>query len=304
MDSQHALRISIASADTQTDALRLVFRQLSDEDRAAQVAQLLSQTAPDQAAEPLVLEARRGGQLVGALLVQIHPGSTAAVWPGKVDQGEPTSTIGELLSAATDMLAARGVRIAQALLEGGSEADEEQFRQAGFRHTADLLYLVSPAAAFPDSPPAGNLEFEPYDPANHGRLARIVEATYEGTLDCPSLDGVRAIEDVLAGYRATGAFDPQRWLIARHSGHDIGCLLLTDHPEADQWELVYMGLTPESRGRGWGIGMVRHAQWLSRQAGRSRLVLAVDAANAPALTGYAEAGFSAWDRRSVYLRVF
>jgi RimJ/RimL family protein N-acetyltransferase len=32
--------------------------------------------------------------------------------------------------------------------------------------------------------------------------------------------------------------------------------------------------------------------------------LAVDAANEPAIAAYAAAGFQAWDRRRVYLRVF
>ena len=36
---------------------------------------------------------------------------------------------------------------------------------------------------------------------------------------------------------------------------------------------------------------------------RQRLVLAVDAANEPALRTYAAAGFQAWDRRSVFIRV-
>ena len=41
----------------------------------------------------------------------------------------------------------------------------------------------------------------------------------------------------------------------------------------------------------------------ARQAERKRLVLAVDAANEPALRMYAAAGFQAWDRRSVFVRV-
>ena len=43
---------------------------------------------------------------------------------------------------------------------------------------------------------------------------------------------------------------------------------------------MYMGLTPESRGRGWGLAVTRHAQWLAGQSGRERMVLAADAANA------------------------
>jgi ribosomal protein S18 acetylase RimI-like enzyme len=63
-----------------------------------------------------------------------------------------------------------------------------------------------------------------------------------------------------------------------------------------------MGVVPEARGQGLGISIVRHAQYLARAAGRERLVLAVDAANEPAIAVYAAAGFVCWDRRSVFLR--
>jgi ribosomal protein S18 acetylase RimI-like enzyme len=99
-------------------------------------------------------------------------------------------------------------------------------------------------------------------------------------------------------------FDPQRWLIVGEGRHDIGCLLLADYPRDDQWELVYMGLVREARGRGLGAAIVRHAQWLARQAERSRLVLAVDADNWPAIAVYVACGFVTWDHRSVYVRVF
>ena len=60
---------------------------------------------------------------------------------------------------------------------------------------------------------------------------------------------------------------------------------------------------PAARGRGWGLEVVRHAQWLSGQASRNRLILAVDAANEPALRIYAAAGFQSWDQKSVYVLV-
>ena len=173
-----------------------------------------------------------------------------------------------------------------------------------YNRLSELLYLVSPNSEFPTSPPATSLEFESYSPANHQRLARIVEATYQQTLDCPQLDGIRDVEDVLAGYRASGVFDASRWLIVRHDGADVGCLLLGDFPENDNWELVYMGVTPSARGHGWGIELVRYAQWRAGQAGRARLVLAVDAANGPAIRLYAAAGFQAWERRTVFVKIF
>ena len=182
-------------------------------------------------------------------------------------------------------------------------ADAEALLAAGFQHVSDLLYLVCLADDFPTHPPCPELQFEPYSPALHARFAQLVDATYEDTLDCPAVNGVRDVDDVLQGYRATGHFSPKRWFIVRHQGEEIGCLILTDYPEHATWELIYLGLLPAARGRGWGVGIVRHALWLAGQASRNRLVLAVDAANEPALRMYAAAGFQAWDQTSVYIRV-
>ena len=104
------------------------------------------------------------------------------------------------------------------------------------------FYLVSPKETFPTILPTTPLVFEPYREADHGRLARIIEATYEGTFDCPRLQGARDTDDVLAGYRSTGEFDPCRWLIVRHADRDVGCVLCADHPQFDNMELLYMGL--------------------------------------------------------------
>jgi hypothetical protein len=48
---------------------------------------------------------------------------------------------------------------------------------------------------------------------------------------------------------------------------------------------------------------VRRAQSLAAEAHATCLLLAVDAANEPAVAMYAAAGFAAWDRRSVLVRL-
>jgi ribosomal protein S18 acetylase RimI-like enzyme len=69
-------------------------------------------------------------------------------------------------------------------------------------------------------------------------------------------------------------------------------------------ELLYLGLIPEVRGRGWGKQLVRHAQWLTRRAGRRQLVTAVDSANLPAVQTYTAMDFQAWQRRRLYIKRF
>jgi mycothiol synthase len=295
------LRIQKASAGDQVEALKLLFSYLPNADCDKQVTRFLAESAHSPPAGLWV--AYRHQRLVAAGLAQIQPGKTAIISLPRLAADEPVEAARGLLATIVADLSREGVRLAQALLETDHGPDADLLSACGFPHVSNLLYLVSVNGSFPVSRPNDGLEFAEARADKPQRMTRLVERTYRGSLDCPALDGVRQIEDVLEGYRASGVFDPTRWIIARHRDADIGCLLLTDHPRDNQWELLYMGVVPEARGHGFGVAMARYAQWLTRAARRNRLVLAVDAANMPAIAAYAAAGFVAWDHRSVYLRI-
>lgn len=294
-----ALEITPVPTSQSAEAFALLLRDLAEHDRVEQTRAFMSGGALDG-----LLHARRGDQLVGVVFFQLQPGQTAIVWPPRLAAGEPDETADRLLEAANRKMAASDVAMANVLLETVSETDDAVLFAGGYQPLAKLLYLVCGEEEFPPARPSGPLEYEPYTEAEHDRLVRLVEATYVETLDCPRLNNVRRTEDVLAGYRQTGVFDPSRWLFVRHQGKDVGCLIVTDHPEHGSCELIYMGVTATSRGHGWGKNIARHAQWLTALAGRPRLVLAVDAANSPAIDMYTSVGFHAWDRRTVYGKVF
>jgi GNAT superfamily N-acetyltransferase len=248
--------------------------------------------------------------ILGAIWLQPQDGRVANVLAPVVDRALATILADRvahvLLEDAVCIAKSGGVRLVQALLETDSNITShltaKRFQRAGFIQLAELLYLVSSPDAFPTAAPAEHLQFEPWAAAMSARFEAIIERTYVGTCDCPQLNGVRLTSEVLASYRSVGQFDPQRWLIVRHAGQDIGCLLITEHPQKI-WELVYMGLVPEARGHGYGLDITRHGQWLARQAGANRFALAVDATNAPAIRSYAAAGLKTWDRRAAWLRI-
>jgi mycothiol synthase len=244
----------------------------------------------------------RGERLVGVMRVGVQPGRTATISPPRTIAAEFPSTSQELLSAVLSNLAHEDVRLVQALLATDAADDAAVLTQAGLAHWADLNYLVSLKPALAEGVEAVGLELTPYRPADRADWQRLIARTYIGSLDCPGIEGLRTMDDVLDGYQATGVFDPRRWLWARQAGDDVGCLLLADDPAQSQWEVTYLGVVPEARGRGFGLSLIRHAQWMTHHAGRQRLVLAVDAANHPALAIYERAGFLHWDRRLIYLR--
>ena len=284
--------------------------------------------------------ARQEGRLIGATWAQPQPGNVAMVWPARLISDAPTANCGAtagrdtaktpaaglsesvalaLMTRIDAFLTEKAVRVAQSLLSNEQSVEAERLAMAGLTYATDLLYLVAGTAQFPREAPATGLNFVTLDQVGRARLMAVVERTYHETLDCPQLNGVRSIDEVLAGYQAAGQFSPRRWLLARQSGaldqadgneplgaaalDDVGCLLLADHPEHGQFEIIYMGIVPEARGREVGQRICQWAEWLTREAGREWLVAAVDAANRPAVAMYAAAGFSIVERRSVFLRI-
>jgi mycothiol synthase len=300
LDDKH-LRLKLVAHGEVAPVLALLFPHAG----ANQRRQLATQ---HHAAEPprlLLWAAYRGSRLCGALRIHVQPGRTAVVAAPSLVSAEPRETSLALLRRGLERLAAEGVQWVQALSSPGDAQETRLWQAAGFRYVTDLAYLVSLSANFPTEP-ADGLTFTPYSPQLHARLSQVIERTYIDSLDCQSVGFSRPVDEVLAGYRALGPFDPARWLVASDGASgsvgDVGCLLLADDPDNKQWELVYLGVVPEARSRGLGLTMTRHAQWLTRCAGRGRLVLAVDATNSPALRVYDAAGFVGWDKRSVFVR--
>ncbi len=303
-DNSQTLQICPVSPEGRSAALELAFGYLSHEDCIRQIDEISSASPTAAGARDGLFGAYRGGKLVGSIFSQIQPGKYAQVWLPRLDRNEAPPTAVGLLQAVVEWLDQCPVRMAQILLEAVTAEEEKTLCQGGFDYLTDLLYLVCPEDDFPRAHLPSPLQFEVYNSQNHNRLAQVVDATYQDTLDCPILNHVRQLDDVLEGYRATGEFSSDRWLIVRHENRDVGCLLLTDHPKYENMELVYMGVIPADRGRHWGADIARRAQWIARQAGRSRLVLAVNACNRPAIDMYASVGFRTWDRRRVYYHIF
>ncbi len=283
-------------------ALAMLVSRETAAEQAGRIASIVTALRQGDVCNDTLVGAKRGEKLVAVAWGQVMRGKTVLLWPARLGPGEDES-IGDQLQRFLDtQLAANGIRLAQAVVPDRMHTDAKRLARVAYTHAADLLYLASVLGQVRD-PPA-DLEFEPYQEEERSRLSALVERTYIDTLDVPALDAVRDIEDVLDGYQQSGEFSPERWFFIRSKGQDVGCVLLNDHPHQQQWELVYMGIVPEARGNGWGSQATRFAQRLATDAGRQRLILAVDAANDPAISAYTRAGFFELLRRSVFLKIF
>ena len=295
-------QIRPARTDEAAEALSLLYRSRRDEDRYAEVAAGLTSLRSGRVASESLFVACRGGQLVGVVWAILAPGRTAVVVPPQITSGEPEETATALFDRADRFLTGAEVRLAQSLLVRGDRAAEQRLTQSGFQRAAEMSYMACLLSESHSTAPTSELTFVQYRPEQRARLAELIEQTYVGTLDCPALNGLRRIEDVVDGYRATGSSGHRYWYFAQSQQRDVGCLLLADFPEYDQMELVYTGLVPSARGMGLGRVLTHQAQWIARRIGRSRMVLGVDTDNGPAIRTYVSAGFFACDERVVWIK--
>lgn len=280
----------------------MVFSGENRQHRMAQVAALLTGHSRGLVDLSELLIASRGEQMVGASLAVVGAGAAAQYWPVQLVGGENETTAERLYEAQESRLRGAGVRFVQTFLPKDSRHDARRLEQFGFAFACDLVWL---ACRLPDSgvsPPGEELQFSEYD-GDQARMAGLVERTYEQSLDCPRLNRQRATLDVLAGYHAAHPLRTSRWWYVRQNGRDVGCLLLADQAECQQLEIVYFGLAPEFRGRGWGMAITRFAQWFAAARGRRRVSLAVDAENAYAHRIYSRAGLTPFDLRRVFTKV-
>src|SRR5215472_17267713 len=66
---------------------------------------------------------------------------------------------------------------------------------------------------------------------------------------------------------------------------------------AGSWDLYFVAMYPEFRGRGLGSELLSHAEKIARESGASRMSIIVEDANAGALRLYLRHGFAEWARR-------
>jgi GNAT superfamily N-acetyltransferase len=247
-------------------------------------------------------------EIAWAVFALVNPGRTLLLLgPGYVPEA-PNATVAavHLIHTVSAHYHKRGVHLAQVLLAPRAPALRQLYEACEFRHIADLMYLqatVRPQhkkhaeAALPEG-----FCWRTYSDKTHAQFSAIIADSYEQSLDCPALNGLRNVEDVLTGHRAAGEFDPGLWFMLCRGDLAQGVLLLSPSSQADTMELVYLGLPPAARGQKLGDVLMRQALSVTAARGLARLSLAVDSINAPALGLYYRHGMRRVSVKSALLR--
>ncbi|MGE3804986.1 MAG: GNAT family N-acetyltransferase [Gemmataceae bacterium] len=295
-----------ARVDELAEAFRLVACCAEESERERRVAAGLELVRRGELDRGGILVVRGPGGLRGAIVCTPLIGGGSLIWPPQTrDRNERLLLEDQLMQEALHWLKLRGVKLVQALLTGHELESGQPLLRAGFQHVTALEYLRH-WLELPLATLGGReqLRYEVYDQHTEQLLHETLLRTYEQTQDFPEVNGVRTIEEIVAGHRAQGLHDPQLWWLALHRDEAVGVLLLTAMPDGDGWDVIYLGVVPEARGRGFGRELALKAVYETRLAEQRQLTLSVDARNQPARKLYENVGFECHDQREVFLLVW
>ena len=315
-----SVSISPAIIEEREAACRLLVgvHPAADRDRAARRYLELFDSGELEPAGLFVARSEAGA-IRGAMVVQAMPGALGLAWPPTADRGRDRTAIeDELVAASCGWLRSRGAKVCQAFARELERDSHAPLVRYGFQHIArlaDFRCELGDGAA-PDS----GLIFEPYGPANRDAFAATLLATFEGSLDCPEVTGSRTDSELLDGYiepdsqcehwfyvliAGRASDGPDEPLLARRANEAstklVGVVLLDRAGEPGAFDLTYLGIAPNFRGRRLGAELVKFARRYAKNAGAKTLLLSVDSRNEPALRLYRTLEFQASGERSVFL---
>jgi ribosomal protein S18 acetylase RimI-like enzyme len=270
---------------------------------AAHVAEFVQSSAYRRIDLNQMWVAEVGGHVVWAALPMVSPGRTMLLLSSPPVDKPVLHPASRLVDCICDHFSRQDVHLAQVLIEPEYAHARLFYGQHGFKEIAELIYLQGFASRNANPPVLPEpLRLLPYSPQTHPLFVDAISRSYRQSLDCPALSGLRDMEDVVAGHKATGDFDPALWQLLVGNEHPLGVVLLSRIPQTDAMELVYLGLAPEARGRGLGRLLMQEAVHLVLADSRRRLSLAVDSRNSPALKLYFQMGMQRITARVAMIR--
>jgi mycothiol synthase len=298
--------IRTVAREDRSKALALLFSGFPAHELEERISSTLAAVEAGRLSLDGLLWAWREDGPVGAALSMPQPDGIAMVWPPSLslDLRDDDAVADALLTRLGADLDAAGIPLSQVLVDVFDDREQQRLHRHGYRQQTELFFL---GRSLTEALPARLAEPELStvtlsECGDRVRFAALLEATYQGTRDCPWMNDLRTGLQALECHQQSGRFDPELWRVFIFDDRDAAICLLNEHPEQDAVELVYFGVAPEFRGRGMGRRLIIDALHTAAERGRSLLFLAVDAENAYANAIYAELGFGELARRRALFR--
>ena len=245
---------------------------------------------------------KREDKIIGVLYTFLRPDKTILTLPPVVLPDEPPQTLEVIYDWLIEHATANHSPVVMMLVDNDQEIDAVCQTRAKFRKISDLLYLVCESGLFPKTSPAEKLRFVPYTPRDWAKMVDLVEQTYRETKDFPSLNGICPTESILSSYMEDHPFIPDLWFFIEYQNRPIGTLILTELEKSKMFELTYMGIVPEFRGKNLAHEIVAFTKFVAGKHNSERLLVSVDIQNEPAINVYSRHDFQVYDRKEIYAR--
>ena len=225
-----------------------------------------------------------------AMLILHNPGASATFLATPPKSNDEIEAIQELIQEGLIAVRTPGISLVQTVMGTHEPLLEQAFKYAGFSKLATLTYMEQ------TRPPKQirlqqGIQFTQLSQQHDNILGQLLEETYVDSLDCPAIHGARKVQDIIDGHRGTDKQSAQVWSIAELGGVPTGVILLNTIPKSNRIELAYIGIAPRARGRGLSHSLMQHAVHQARKHNCTKITLAVDATNGPAIGLYKKWNF-------------
>ena len=280
------VQIEPAAGERRSAALSLLLTGKSGSSDS-DVQQFLNFAGQENVSLAHLWHAQRRGTSIASSLVVPCPGRTAMIFVSPLQSPVDVGMTSDLIRAACRALDPHDLRLIQALLDPYQKLEVEAFTCAGFAQLAHLLYMTrKPSRAARPLDLGDDIQVTHWSEKQRSLFADTILASYDQTMDCPGLLGLRDIDDIIQGHMATGRFEPKLWYALNCGKDPAGVMLLNPIPQHDAIELVYLGVAVKYRGRGLSRRLLEHALGVALERSASSLILAVDEHNDPAIRLY------------------
>jgi ribosomal protein S18 acetylase RimI-like enzyme len=301
------IEVSTVAPDEQQMALAIFLGHLDPNEKRLRINATIDDAALGDLDLGGLLLARLDRSPVGAGLFVSQPDGTMLVWPpvvgSDVDSESQRLVEDSILQFMLAEMEHKQSSIAQCVLETDSAESADPLRRNGFQFLSQLVVMQRWLQDVPlPARQSTSLGTRSYDEShNHSEFVSVLESTYIGSLDCPSLYNVRSADRAIRSHRHVGVFRPENWTLYDDNAVDAGVLLLNEQPAQRAWEVVYVGVVPAYRGRGFGRQMLVDAMHRAKSANQQAIILTLDAANSVARRIYDGLGFTELGVRFAYV---
>ena len=285
------------SAEQRRDALALLLTGRSGVP-TAMVKSFIAFAAEQNLSVDQLWVAYDGDRAVTATLIVPGAGHTAMIFVSPILDSSTVPVAGQLIRKASLDQGARQVRLVQSLLDPSQVQEAKSLKAGGFTEMATLVYLQQELhGSTQEAVLDPSIELVTWSPEQRPLFAQAILESYEETLDCPGMLGLRHIDDIIASHMASGCFMPELWFVAKIDGQPAAVMLLNLVPQRQALELVYLGVDLSWRRQGIAKKLLSYGIGKCRRYDVSNMILAVDDSNTPAKHLYQEMGFVSHGRK-------